>query len=133
MESIYIEKQRHFSSQSAVNSSYITSGFDDGSVFFFDTRIGLQIGNFNIHQAPVTAIKYDKSNKFFVTGSLDNSICFVEIEGPSNTKQISNILPSNNKKKEGIRSLAISKQTIVACGYSSSIYVCSFLNPNQNK
>ncbi|KAH0791867.1 WD-40 repeat-containing protein [Histomonas meleagridis] len=114
----------------AVNGSYIACGFDDGSGLLFDTRRGYTVAHFPLHEGKVTSVKFDPSGTFLVMGGIDNSISIVEKSTILCKKQFVNVLPSNSKKS-GIKSVAVSKHAIVACGYSSCIHTWTSLDPKQ--
>jgi WD40 repeat protein len=111
----------------AVHSTQLCTGMNDGSVIIFDTRMGMVAANMSLHQQPVTCVEYDKSGTFFVTGSSDNSVNVVEVKEFIGIQFFGNLLPDYNASspKKGILSLALSKQTIVACGHTGIVHVWS--------
>ena len=106
-------------------NSHIAAGFTDGSAIVLDTRIARRIGHLDLHEENISCVTYDPSGSFFMTGSSDNAVAVVEAKTLSKVEQLRNILPEYDptKPKRGIVSLAISKQSIVAAGYSPCLHI----------
>lgn len=92
----------------------------------------MRLANLPLHSQAVTTVKFDDSGSFFVTGGMDNKVVVGEALSFVEFDQLDDVLPNYDPKstKRGIFNLAVSKQTIVACGYSSHIHVWTKTEPS---
>ncbi|OHS95246.1 hypothetical protein TRFO_02227 [Tritrichomonas foetus] len=114
----------------AVCGPYVLTGYDDGSVVQLDLR-SQQYSTMKLHESPVTVIKYDSSQRFFVTGSQDNSIKIVNARVDATPQILNDVFTTYDQKSEfrGVNDIAISDRTIVACGHSPSIHAWMVNDP----
>ncbi|OHT15142.1 hypothetical protein TRFO_42687 [Tritrichomonas foetus] len=115
----------------AFSNMFAATGFEDGSSVIFDVRIGLRIARLALHEQPITVVKYDPSGSFFITGGMDNKVTIVEAKTFNGLRPLNNVLPNYNptSQKRGIYSIGISKQAIVASGFSPYIHVWTKIGP----
>lgn len=109
----------------AISNACVLTGYNDGSAVVFDIRSGMRIAGLPLHSQPITTVKFDNSGSFFITGSADNKVMVVEAKSFAGLEALNDVLLNynSNSPKRGIFNVAVSKQAIIACGYSSHIHV----------
>lgn len=110
----------------------IVVGHSDGRVSLYDIRTEkpeIEVP----HKSRLTTIKFDKSGNFFLTGSQDNNIKVFDPKTFTIIDSLKHVFSDYDikTKKKGILDIAISKQAIVACGYSSTIRVWASEGPKR--
>ena len=108
----------------SLSNEIVSCGFYNGDVILYDIRASMRFAKFPIYQDQVTAIKFDHSGRFFITGCVDNTLCVVNSQTFENHCIYQPTLNNENisYNKSGITSIALTKHTIVASGYSSYIH-----------
>lgn len=114
----------------AVIGSRVATGHDDGSVVTVDLRSS-ELDSWQLHKAPVRALRFDKSGRFFLSGSSSNSVKVVNAIIKDEPSTLDNIFSDYNSldDRRGILSFAASNHTIIAAGYSDMLRVWHVTEP----
>lgn len=117
----------------AVCGHQILTGHEDGTVVQFDLRSQDFICH-KLHKTPVTTIKIDRSERFFISGSSDNTMKIVNIMVASTPQALRDVFTSYDQipddEPKGVTDIAITDQTIVAVGHSSTIHAWTVNEPH---
>lgn len=116
----------------AVIGSQVFTGHDDGSIITVDLRSS-EFDTFQLHKSPIRALRFDKSGRFFLSGSSSNSVKVVNAIIRDEPRKLDRIFSDYESARppdrRGILSFATSNHTIVASGYSDMLRVWHVTEP----
>jgi WD40 repeat protein len=114
----------------AVYGTQAVTGYLDGSVVILDIVSGMR-QTLKLHKSPVTALHYDQSGRFFMSGAMENKIKIVNAKLDAEIEESGNLFTDYDSlaPHRGILSFATSKHTVAACGYSENIRIWHTSDP----
>lgn len=116
----------------AVRGHQVLTGYEDGTVVQFDLR-SQDFVSYKLHESPVTVLKFDSSQRFFISGSADNQLKVVNAQVDSTPQTLKKVFSTYDQipddEPKGVLDIAISDQSIVAVGYSPTIHAWTMNEP----
>jgi WD40 repeat protein len=116
----------------AVYGSQVVTGYKDGSVVILDVVSGMR-QKLKLHKTPVTALHYDQSGRFFMSGAMENRIKIVNAKLDAEIEESGNLFTDYDPMapRRGLLSFATSKHTVAACGYSENVRIWHTSDPQR--